>query len=180
MELNLDEIQLEREVLYDGKILRLERDRVKLPNGNTAWREICRHPGGVCVLAVTPQGEVLFVRQFRYAYGTTLLELPAGELEPGEEPLPAALRELEEETGYQAAKLHYMGEMYPTPGCMDEVLHLYYGDDLQKTQAHPDEDEFLELVKIPLEQALEMVFAGELPDAKTQLALLRYQLTHQD
>ena len=177
--MELWEKTLESTTLYQGKILTLRRDRVALPSGREALREVVDHPGGVCILPVDKQGRLLFVRQYRYAYGQPLLELPAGKLEPGEEPYPAALRELEEETGHTAALLHPLGKVYPTPGCMNEVLHLYYADTLTETAQHLDEDEFLNVEPIPLEQAVRMALDGEIPDGKSQIALLKYTLLRQ-
>lgn len=174
--MELLEKTLSHQVVYEGRVLRLEVDKIRLPNGGEAVREVARHPGGVCVLALTPAGEVLFVRQYRYPYGKEILELPAGKLEPGEEPMAAALRELEEETGYTSDILHPLGTVYPSPGCMDEVLHLFLAGELKKTAQNLDEDEFLQVEAIPLQKALAMVAGDALPDAKTQVALLRYRL----
>ena len=174
--MELWEKTLESALLYEGKILRLRRDRVLLPNGRETTREVVEHPGGVCILPVDQEGNVLFVRQYRYAYGTVLLELPAGKLEPGEDPYEAALRELEEETGYRTSGLTSLGEVYPTPGCMDEVLHLYYTDRLIPSAQRLDEDEFLQVEKMPLKEAAAMVLDGRLPDGKSQIALLKYLL----
>lgn len=168
------EEQLESQTLYDGKIIRVVRDRVRLENGREAFREVVHHPGGVCVLALTEQQEVLLVRQFRYPYGEELLELPAGKREPGEDPRLCGIRELEEETGYQAGEFLDFGRLYPTPGYCDEIIYLFLARDLRPSRQHLDEDEFLDVVKLPLSEALAMVLDGRLPDAKTQIALLKY------
>lgn len=168
------EEQLESQTLYDGKIIRVVKDRVRLENGKEAFREVVRHPGGVCVLALTPKQEVLLVRQFRYPYGEELLELPAGKREPGEDPRLCGIRELEEETGYQADEFLDFGRLYPTPGYCSEIIHLFLARGLRPTRQHLDEDEFLDVVKLPLSEALAQVMDGRLPDAKTQIALLKY------
>ena len=171
--MNLTEKTIQKKVLYDGKIIRLRVDEALLPNGRTATREVVEHNGGVCVCALTDEGELLFVRQFRYPYGEVLTELPAGKLEKGEDPLEAGKRELEEETGARAEQYESLGVLYPSPGYCGEVIHLYLATSLRFGQMNPDEDEFLDVVRIPLEQAVQMVMAGELPDAKTQTAVLK-------
>lgn len=168
------EEQLESQTLYDGKIIHVIKDRVRLENGKEAFREIVRHPGGVCVLALTEEQEVLLVRQFRYAYGEELLELPAGKREQDEDPRLCGIRELEEETGYQAEEFTEFGRLYPTPGYCSEIIYLFLARGLRPSRQHLDEDEFLDVVKLPLNEALEMVKDGRLPDAKTQIALLKY------
>lgn len=162
------------ETIYDGKIIRVVKDTVELENGKKAAREVVQHPGGVCVLALTEKDEVLFVRQFRYPYGEEVLELPAGKREYGEDPSLCGRRELEEETGFSAGEWREFGKLYPTPGYCGEVIHLFLAKGLVPTAQHLDEDEFLDVVKIPFSKALQMVLDGELPDAKTQIALLKY------
>lgn len=159
--------------IFDGKVIRVRVDDVLLENGKATKREMVSHPGGVCVLAVDNQDNVLFVRQFRYAFGKELLELPAGKLEYGEDHASAGLRELEEETGYAADIYRYLGAVYPTPGYDEEIIHIYYAAGLRATHQHLDEGEFLDVLRIPFTRALEMVLGQELPDGKTQLALLK-------
>ncbi len=171
--MKLDEERLSGRTVFSGRILQLEVDAVRLPDGQPAEREVVRHPGGVGVVALTAEDEVLLVRQFRYPYGAVVTEIPAGKRDPGEEPLCAGMRELEEETGYRAAHFEPLGVVYPSPGYTDEVIHLFLATGLQKTAAHPDEDEFLDVVRCPLERAVERVFSGDFPDAKTQVALLK-------
>ena len=171
--MNLNETRLFGETKYAGHVLTMQVDTVSLPDGNTATREVVRHPGGVCVAALTDRQELLFVRQFRYPYGTVLTELPAGKLSPGEDPAECAMRELKEETGASAATLVPLGVLYPSVGYTDEVLHLYMATELDFGDTCPDEDEFLEIVRIPLTDALKMVEEGALPDAKTQALILR-------
>lgn len=171
--MNLIEKPLSQEYKYKGKIVHLRVDEALLPNGHTAQREVVEHPGGVCVAALTDQNELLFVRQFRYPYQEVVCELPAGKLERGEDPLEAGKRELAEETGAIAQHYTSLGRLYPTPGYCGEVIHLFLAEGLTLGATHPDEDEFLEPERIPLAEAVRAVLAGELPDAKTQVAVLK-------
>ena len=166
------------QLLYEGKILNLRRDVVRLENGRTTTREVVEHHGGVAVLALDGQGNALFVRQFRYPFRAVLLELPAGKLEPGEDPERCGRRELEEECGCVAGEFLPLGELYPTCAYDTEVIRLFLARQLTPTRQHLDENEFLTVERIPLEQAVEWVLAGRIPDAKTQLALLKYQALH--
>lgn len=159
--------------VFDGKIIRVRVDDVRLENGKNAKREVVSHPGGVCVLAVDENDEVLLVRQFRYPFGKELIELPAGKLEYGEDHAACGLRELEEETGYTAQTYLYLGPMYPTVAYDEEIIHLYYAAGLRPSRQKLDEDEFLDVLRIPFAQALQMAFDQQLPDAKTQLALFK-------
>jgi len=170
---DLIETTLRQETLYKGPIVRVRRDQVLLPDGKPCAREVVEHPGGVCVAAMTDTGELLFVRQFRYPHGEVLLELPAGKLEPGEPPLPAARRELAEETGAAAARWRGLGLFYPTPGYCGERLYLYYATGLTFSAPHPDEEEFLQCERVPLDRAVQMVLADEIPDGKTQAVVLK-------
>lgn len=161
------------ETMYDGKILRVTVDTVELENGKLAKREVVHHHGGSGVVALTEQNEVYLVRQFRYAFGEELLEIPAGKLEPGELPLPAAQRELLEECGLIAEHYQDLQPIYPSVGYDNEVIHMYLATGLHETQAQPDEDEFLDLIKMPLAEAVELVEMGVIKDAKTVAALLK-------
>ena len=174
--MELTEKKLESQQLYDGKIVKLFRDRVELPNGKTAFREVVRHPGGVFILPVDEAGNVYMVRQFRYPYDRAILEIPAGKLEYGEEPLLAAKRELEEEIGAVAEDWRHLGDIWPTPGFCDEVQHLYLARGLKFGETHPDEDEFLEQVCMPFAEATAMAADGRLQDSKSVVALLRAHL----
>lgn len=160
--------------VYDGRILALDVDEVLLQNGHTATREVVRHHGGVCVLAMDDNDNVLFVRQFRYPYDEVLLELPAGKIEPGEDPAACGMRELEEETGHAAGTFTFLSRVYPSPGYVDEVLHLYLAWNLKPTAQRLDEDEFLEVEKIPFERAVSLCLDGTITDAKTLVSLLKY------
>lgn len=173
--MDLTEKTLEHSVLFTGHILRLELDRVRLPDGSSAPREVARHPGGVTVLPLHDDGTVTVVRQFRYPYGEVVTELPAGKLEPGEDPDEAVRRELSEEAGLTAGQLRKMGVLYPSPGYCDERLHLYFARDLRQGERHPDEDEFLEAGRVPLAELVEEVMAGKIPDAKTATLVLMVQ-----
>ncbi|MBO7217454.1 MAG: NUDIX hydrolase [Clostridia bacterium] len=172
--MNLTEKQLKAEYLYKGKIINVRLDDALLPDGKTAKREIVEHPGGVTVAALTDQNEILFVRQFRYPYFETVLEIPAGKRNsPDEEPLLCGMRELKEETGAEAERFIFLGELYPTPGYCGEIIYMYAATGLTFGETCPDEDEFLEVEKIPLNEAVRMVMANELKDAKTQAAVLK-------
>ena len=172
--MKLYEEPLSREVLYEGRILDLYRDQVRLENGRTAVREVVHHPGGVTVLALTEREEVFVVRQFRYPFAQVLTELPAGKLEAGEDPLAAAQRELEEEVGVRAAHWEDLGKLYPTVAYDDEVIHMYLATGLSRTQRHLDEDEFLVAEPVPVQELAGQVLRGEIRDAKTQAAVLKY------
>ena len=166
----------ERSTVVQGCLLRLDVDTIIQPDGKEGVREYIRHPGGVGVVALTDDNEVLLVRQYRYPYSKILTEIPAGKRDPGEEPLVTGMRELEEETGYRAATYTPLGTMYPTPGCCDEVVYLYLATDLTAADAHPDADEFLEVERCPLDEMVRRVLAGEITDAKTQIAILKTKL----
>ena len=169
--MKLVEQTAERHVLFRGKILTLRVDDVLLPDGTRAKREIAEHPGGACVLAVKDQ-KVLLVRQFRYAYGEELLEIPAGKLERGEDPMLAAKRELEEETGAHVRKMTPLFVLYPTPGYSDEKIYIYEAEEFEEGTRHPDAGEFLDVVRLPLEEAYAMTEDGRIRDAKTVAAVL--------
>lgn len=171
--MKLEEKQISSEEIFDGVVIHLFRDEILLPDGNKGVREVIRHPGAVCVLPITDDGDVVFVNQFRYAFNKVTLEAPAGKLEKGEDPRLAALRELSEETGLDAENLIHMGDMYTTPALIDEVIHLYLATDLTQGKQHLDKDEFINTLKMPLSEAVEMVMNGEIKDSKTQTVLLK-------
>lgn len=171
--MKLTEEKLESTLKYNGKVIDVYNDRVLLENGKEAARDVVRHPGGVCVVALNEKDEVYFVRQFRYPHGKVLLEIPAGKLEWGEDHFACGKRELLEETGCTADEFTYLGCLLPTPAYDTEVIHMYMAKGLHKSSQHLDEDEFLEVSLIPLAKAVEMVMNNEIEDAKTQLALLK-------
>ena len=166
----------ERSTAFQGCLLRLDVDTITLPDGREGIREYIRHPGGVGVVALTDEGDVLLVKQYRYPYGEVLTEIPAGKRDPGEEPLVTGMRELEEETGYRADNYVSLGVMYPTPGCCDEKVYIYLATGLTATEAHLDADEFLDVERCPLEEMVARVLAGEIADAKTQIGILKAKL----
>ena len=175
--MNLTEKQLTKEYIFKGKIINLRRDTALLPNNTEAIREVVEHNGGVCVAALTDDNEVLFVKQFRYPYMEEILEIPAGKRDSlNEDPLECGKRELKEETGATAKKFIPLGELYPTPGYCGEIIWMFAATELDFGEQDPDDDEFLELKKIPLEKAVEMILNGEIKDAKTQTAILKLKL----
>lgn len=178
---NLAETKVSSEVLFEGRVVKLERDVVSLPNGKETIREVIRHKGGACVVPLTKDYKVVVVRQYRYPFGKVLTEIPAGKLDEGEEPYQCALRELREETGIIPGKLVYMGDLYPSPAYDDEVIHMYMALDLTFQEAKLDADEFLEVVKMPYTDLMKGIITGEICDAKTQAAFLKadYMLFHQ-
>ena len=164
---------LETRELFRGRILRLEVDRVELEDGSVSSREVVRHPGGAAILPLDADEQVTLVRQFRYAFGQELLEIPAGKLEPGEDPKTAAIRELEEECGLVAGAVTDLGCIYPSVGYDDEIIHLYLARDLRSTEARPDAGEFVSLERYPLSTLADMAESGVLRDAKTVTAVLK-------
>ncbi|MBE6761783.1 MAG: NUDIX hydrolase [Ruminococcaceae bacterium] len=171
--MNLEEKQLSFEYKFKGKIINLRVDTALLPNGATATREVVEHNGGICVVPITEKGEVLMVEQYRYPYSEVVLEIPAGKRDGDEEPLEGGKRELKEETGATAQNYTFLGELYPTPGYCGEVIYMYLATGLSYGETNPDEDEFLNVKKIPLETAVQMIMNGEIKDAKTQAAILK-------
>ena len=171
--MNLKEQRIDSENLFHGVVLNLRKDKVILPNGETANREVIEHNGGACVAALTPKNELLMVRQYRYAAQQEMWEIPAGKLEKGEDPALCAARELEEEAGYTAKELVPLGYFFPTPAYCQEKIYMYYAKELTPSKQHLDDDEFLEVAAIPFEKAMEMVENGEIIDGKTQLAILK-------
>lgn len=159
--------------IYDGHIIKVFRDEVSLGDAGNALREVVRHKGAAAILAVDEQGEAYFVEQFRYPVDRALFEAPAGKIDEGEAPLECAKRELLEECGILAEKWTELGPMLSSPGFCDEVIHLYLAEGLSQSSPDPDEDEFLDIIKLPLSEALARLRKGEIPDAKTQILILR-------
>jgi len=172
--MELIEKNVKSELIYDGVIVHLYRDTVLLPNGGEALREIVKHVGAVCIVPVTDEGDVILERQYRYAVGEILTEIPAGKLNSADEdPAEAALRELKEETGAVPAELIDMGIYYGSPAIVGEKIHMYMARGLTFGERNLDEDEFLDVVRMPLCEAVREVLVGNVPDGKTQAAILR-------
>lgn len=169
--------------IFDGQILHVFKDDITLPDGKPATREYIRHVGAVCVLPLTAEGEVICVRQYRYPTASVMLEIPAGKLDyKGEDHEQAVRRELREETGALCGTLTDLGIFYSSPALLDEKIHMYLAEDLTFTDTDPDEDEFVESVRIPLSELVDMVMRNEVPDCKTQAAVMRvaYLLAHRE
>lgn len=171
--MKLIEKTISQEYKYTGKIINMRLDEAELENGSIVKREVVEHPGGVSVAALTDKNELLFVRQFRYPYREVVLELPAGKLEKGEDPFEAGKRELQEETGTTGENYQFLGNLYPSPGYCGEIIRLYCCRVTSYGECNPDDDEFLEVERIPLQKAVEMVMNNEIPDAKTQVLILK-------
>lgn len=171
--MDLTEKKISGEDIFDGVVLHVRKDTVELPNGNTSTREYIKHNGAVCVIPITDDGEVVLERQYRYAIGKVLTEIPAGKLEPGEDRLEAAKRELKEETGYVAGKMTCIGEFYGSPALLEERVTMYLATELTRSEMQLDDDEFLEVFTMPLEEAYERAMANEFDDAKTHLCILK-------
>lgn len=174
--MRLEEKTLNSELAYDGKIVKLYKDTALLENNAEVSREVIKHPGGVCVVPLTENNEVLMVTQFRYPFKQVLTEIPAGKLEWGENHFECGKRELREETGCDAESFDYLGCLYPTPAYDTEIIHMYLARGLSQHEQNLDDDEFLEVVRIPFDKAIEMVMNNKIPDAKTQLALMKTKL----
>ena len=170
--MSFNEKTIEVKNIYDGKIIKFELQTVELCNKKLVEREIIRHKGGVAVIPITENNEIIMVRQFRKAFDEELLEIPAGKIEYDEKPETCAKRELKEETGYSAEKISFINVMYPSPGYTDEKIYIYKAENLTEGDLSLDEDEFLQVEKYTLEQAVEMVKTGVLKDAKTIIAIL--------
>ncbi len=164
---------LKSDTRFEGRIFKVTVDDIELENGEKSIREIVHHHGGACILPLFDNGDICLVRQFRYAYGKELWELPAGKLELNEDPFEAAKRELTEECGLTADTYIDLGEMYPTVGYCSEVIYIWAATGLHEADMHLDEGEFLTPERVPLEKAYEMVMSGEIQDGKTIVAILK-------
>ncbi len=174
---NLFEKQLDSKNVYKGVLLDVYCDDIELPNGNNAKREYIKHVGAACVVPVDDDGNIIIEKQFRYPFHRVLTEIPAGKLDSKEEPhLEAALRELKEETGFTAEKMVYLGEFLPTCAYSDEIIHMYLATGLTKGEQKLDEDEFVGVEKMPLEEAVREIMNGNISDGKTQAAILKAYL----
>lgn len=172
--MDLYEKMIESDEIYNGKIFKVLKDTVRLANDKTSTREIIRHNGAVCIVPLTENSEVIIEKQFRYAINQITLEIPAGKLEVGEDTLECAKRELEEETGYIAENIELMGEYYASPAILDEKITMYLATGLKKSgRVKLDEDEFLEVLSLPIDKLVSMIMSGEIKDAKTQCGILR-------
>lgn len=167
------EKQIETSVLYRGIIVNVRRDVAQLQNGVRVPREVVEHPGGVGIIPVTDDGKILMVRQYRYPMGEELLEIPAGKLDNGEDPLECAMRELSEETGCTAGKFVDLGATYPSPGFCRETLYLYLALDLKSGEMHLDVNELLSVEAVDIDELIDMIMANKLPDAKTIIGVLK-------
>jgi len=170
----LSETKISSEEIFDGLVLHVVRDTVKLPNGHSSIREVIRHIGAVCVIPVTENNEVIVERQYRYPLDRVILEIPAGKLDaPDENRLSAIQRELREETGYTADEWTVIGDFHPAPAYSDEYITMYLARGLHKGQQDLDADEFLDIYTIPLKDLVEDVMSGKISDAKTQVCILK-------
>lgn len=171
--MHLEEKTVASESVYKGRIFEVTKDKALLENGKEVQRDVVHHSGGVTVIPVTENEEILMVRQYRYPHHKVMLEIPAGKLEPGEKHYDCGKRELLEETGCTCKNYEYLGEIVPTPAYVSEVIHLYIASGLEFSQQDLDDDEFLDVVKVPLDKAVEMVLNGEITDSKTQIGVLK-------
>ncbi|MCI7085172.1 MAG: NUDIX hydrolase [bacterium] len=171
--MELTEKTLNSKTVFDGRILKIMVDDIELPNGHKSNREVVGHPGGVCVAALDEDNYLYFVKQYRYPYHEVVTELPAGKLEKGQTPLENGKRELKEEVGAEGYSYISLGQLYPSPGYTQEIIHLYACRIKSIGSQNPDEDEFLNVEKIHIDKAVEMVLNNQLPDAKTQTAVLK-------
>ena len=170
----LKETQVSSRSVFDGVLLHIRQDTVRLPNGSEAIREVNRHVGAVCVIPVLPNGDVIMERQYRYPLDRVILEIPAGKLDaPDEDRLSAIQRELREETGYTADRWQSLGDFHPAPAYSDEYITMYLAQGLHQGERHLDEDEFLDVYAMPLKDLVAKVMDGQISDAKTQVAVLK-------
>ncbi len=177
--MTIDEKTMKSERIYEGKVINLRVDTVELPDRKYSKREIVEHDGAVGILAVTGEGKLIFVKQFRKSVEEILLEIPAGRIETDEAPIDCAKRELEEETGFKANSMSKMMDFYTSPGFSNEILHIYLAQNLSPGTASPDEDEYIEVIYLTLDEALKRLEAGEIKDSKTIIAILQYQRIQQ-
>ncbi|MBD9009863.1 MAG: NUDIX hydrolase [Clostridiales bacterium] len=171
-----EEKTVSSEKVFEGRIIKVKVDRVEMPDGSVATRELVEHPGGVGIVAITDKDEIILVEQYRKPLDKAIYEIPAGKLDPGEHHRTCGIRELEEETGLSAKVFDYMGFIYPSPGFTDEVTHVYLAKELTQGETHPDDDEFLDVKKVPFDTALKMVMDGEINDAKSVFGILKYNM----
>ncbi len=169
----LKEKTVTSETKFEGRIFKVRIENVELENGQAAYREFVDHPGGVGIVAITPDKKMLMVKQYRKAIEDETIEIPAGKLERGEDPLECGMRELEEETGYKAREFISLGFLYPSPGFTDEKTYVYLAKDLYKGMVNPDEDEFLDILEVPIEEIKSKIMNNEINDAKTIIGFFK-------
>ncbi|ASK63278.1 ADP-ribose pyrophosphatase [Virgibacillus phasianinus] len=169
-----EEKTIQTEQIYNGKVIHLQVDEVTLPNGKTSKREIIKHQGAVAVIPITQDNKIVFVEQYRKPLEKSIVEIPAGKLEPGEIPEVTAIRELEEETGYTTNELKFVTSFYTSPGFADEIMHIYMSDKLKpmEKKAALDDDEFIEILELTLDEAEKYMKENRIHDAKTNYAIL--------
>lgn len=172
----MEEKTVDTKRIYEGKIINLRVDKILLPNGRDAVREVVEHHGAVCVVPVTEDNLVYMVRQFRYPFNEMVLEIPAGKLDIGEQIWDAANREMEEEIGMKAGELIYMGEIRPSVAYLTEVIHMFLARGLKESQQHLDEDEFLEIETYPIDALVDMIMENKISDSKTIAAILKAKI----
>lgn len=170
---------LKSETLYEGRIIDVVLEDVELPDGKTSKRELVKHPGAVAIIPVTKEGKIVLIRQFRKPLERAIVEIPAGKLEKGEKPEVCAVRELEEETGYKTNQLEKIISFYTSPGFADELVHIFYTDQLESGVENTDEDEFVEKIEVTLQEAEKMIETNEIFDAKTAFAVQWLKLKNQ-
>ena len=168
----LKETQKSSEKIFSGKLIDLYFDHVELPNGKSSTREWINHPGAVCIIPILPDGNLCLIRQYRYGPRDEFIEIPAGKLDKGEDPLVCAKRELQEEIGYIAGKLTFLTNIYPAIGFSNEKMWMYLAEDLQLSNQSLDQDEFLELLPLSLEKAIDLINQGKITDVKTIIGVL--------
>ena len=168
---NLKETKISSQIIYQGRFLDLRKDEIILPNGNKSTREWIKHPGAACIIPVLPNGMLALIRQFRYPVNQEMIEFPAGKIDSDETPESCAKRELEEEIGYKAKKITFLTQIHPAIGFADATMSLYFAEELIKTYNNPDEDEFLELIPTPLNEAKDMTWNGKITDVKTIIGI---------
>jgi ADP-ribose pyrophosphatase len=173
--MELKEETIDSAIAFDGQLIRLRVDTVRLPNGRQSTREVVVHRGAVAAVPMLDGDRIVMVRQFRQAAGEILLELPAGTLEPDEDPVHCATRELEEETGYTAGRLTPMFSSYLAPGYSSEMLHMFLAEDLKKVEVRPEDDEFIEIVEVHMGDAVNLIRSGFIKDAKSVAGIMMAQ-----
>lgn len=178
--MKVEEKTISSKTIFEGRVITVKHDTVLLPNGKESKREVVAHNGGVCVGVLTEDDCIYLVSQFRYPYMETIYEVPAGKLEKGEDPYDAGMRETHEETGCKPRKIESLGKFYPTPGYCGEVIHLYWTNDYEISSQKLDEDEFLNVKKVPFNEALEMVMSGEIRDGKTIAVILKLEIMRRE